>query len=165
MILQKLIWANGTLIHPPGFFVTYGVPFPFQNATFCGGNWSGFRSRWSLTRTYDPNHKWTLRGWTDFRYSFGCPTSPIPVIVANEGLGWDPLQKNVIMLVTITGKGDNPIYSGLYSFYSICSVIYYGENTFHLLITKRHPSKNRHYSPNNPFEACYIMYSTSSEST
>ena len=31
----------------------------------------------------------------------------------NEGLGWDPLiTKNIIILVvTVTGKGDNPNYS------------------------------------------------------
>ena len=34
--------------------------------------------------------------------------------MANEGLGWDPLLKNVIiLLVTVTGRGDNPMYGSI----------------------------------------------------
>ena len=40
-------------------------------------------------------------------FDWGCP--PIPV--ANEGLGWDPPTRNIIILiVTVTRQGDNPKY-------------------------------------------------------
>ena len=45
-----------------------------------------------------------LQSWKRIESSLGCPPShPFPVIVANEGLGWDSLLK-----VTITRRGDNP---------------------------------------------------------
>ena len=38
--------------------------------------------------------------------SFGL--SPFPVIVANEGLWESPTEHEIIMVVTITGRGNNP---------------------------------------------------------
>ena len=38
-----------------------------------------------------------------------------PATMANEGLVWDPLSKNIIILVvTVAGQGDNPKYTIFY---------------------------------------------------
>ena len=39
--------------------------------------------------------------------------SPLPVTVANEGLSGSPTKNIIILVVTVTGGGDNPKYFGI----------------------------------------------------
>ena len=55
-----------------------------------------------------------FHGSTKYGISWVVPPPRMPV--ANEGLGWDPDPKNITILVlTLTGKRDNPRNIGIFS--------------------------------------------------
>ena len=47
-------------------------------------------------------------GWNKHSYTLG--VSPLPVALANEGFWGFPTKNGIILVVTDTGRGDNPSY-------------------------------------------------------
>ena len=53
--------------------------------------------------------------------------SPFPVMVANEGLWESPTKHEIILVVTITGKGDKPAYIVSFCFIFITTCLFFKE--------------------------------------
>ena len=51
--------------------------------------------------------------------------SPFPVMVANEGLWESPTKHEIILVVTITGKGDKPTYIVSFCFIFITTCLFF----------------------------------------